>query len=241
MISRLFPLFSKIDSAFASFLPPALRIVGWGLLGGVLSLLIYWGLSPQTMIARLKKQSAEFRAGMLNVDAELPEFMSLSMRSTWASLRLCAVVVLPALAAAIPVLVFAAWVSAAMGYMIPVGAELEASAQDCNIPVSILLQSDAPLSADTVVSLSAEGIEIYSGVPLSPPTPIIYKQRWWHLFVGSNVGYLDSRSTVDAVRLHLPEYEFLGFLPAWGRGWGGLYFVSVFVSALLTKFIFKIH
>lgn len=97
-------LFLALDGAF-DFLPATLRIVIWGTVTGAITMGIYGLISPQEKIGEAAEKSAAARREMAGYDGtDMSIVWELSQKSLKAALRQFALVLLPTLVAAIPVL-----------------------------------------------------------------------------------------------------------------------------------------
>ena len=247
MISRLFPALNTVDGWFAGLLPFVLRLMIWGALGGSLSILIYARLSPQASIKELKKKIRGLQRDMLGLDLEFADFMRLSKENLKTSLRLFAAVLGPGLVSVVPVLFLAVWIHACIAYEAPASLDaLAVTAADGNVDLRVTSENtpDMPSGQNTgdVGPASSERIQvvagekvIYSGTPLSPPTPVLHKRRWWSVLLSSPAGYLVDDAPVDSIQLNLAKKQALRWGPNWARGWELPFFVFVFIAALGLK------
>jgi hypothetical protein len=247
MLSRLFPALSTVDGWLAGLLPFVLRLMIWGALGGSLSILIYARLSPQASIKRLKKKMRGLQREMLGLDLQFADFLKLSGENLKTSLRLFAVVLGPGLVSVLPVLLFAVWIHTCMAYNAPASrGDLVAATADGSVDLRVTGENnsdtspggkvgdDVSATSDTVV-IMADGEVVYSGTPLSPPTPVLHKRRWWSVILGSPAGYVVDDAPVDSIRLNLAKKQALKWGPGWARGWELPFFVFVFIAALGLK------
>jgi hypothetical protein len=109
----MFALFNAIDDACA-FLPAAARLILYGLLVGILAMLIYRWISPQKKLAALKVQIVEARRAMRSyTGTDAREMLRLSGRSIAPALRQLLLVLVPTLIAAAPVLLIMYWLGSA--------------------------------------------------------------------------------------------------------------------------------
>ncbi len=253
MISELFPVLSMVDRWLAGLLPFAVRLSMWGALAGTLSITIYAKLSPQASITKLKKKTWSLQRKMLCADIEFLDILRLSKENLKTSLRLFATVLGPALVSALPVLFLASWIHTCLAYEAPpTPDDLIITAVDGNVDLRLLFYSnvheksnneihDHDLVSPEAIIVMADNKTIYSGTPLSPPTPVIHKQRWWSVLLDSPAGYLVEDAPIDSIRLNLSKKQAVKWMPNWAAGWEFPFFVFVFLAALGIKLGFRIE
>lgn len=100
----LVDMFSWFDSSLAAVLPDAARIVCWGGLSGVLSMLMYWWTSPQKRLHDLKAQTVDLQKQLADYDGDFTGAMALTRQNLAVSLRRLGWALVPALVAGAPVL-----------------------------------------------------------------------------------------------------------------------------------------
>ena len=96
-----------------------------------------------------------------------------------------------------------------------------------------------PANSEKIVVMAGDKV-VYSGTPLSPPTPALHKRRWWSFLLNSPAGYVVDDAPVDSIRLNLTKRQVVKCMPNWGQGWEFPFFVFVFVAALSIKLGFRI-
>lgn len=111
---------SQINGWLEGVIPLDLILFLWGLLAGVVAVVIYALISPQKRIKKLKEGISQSQKGMWDVDMEFSEFMRRSRENMKQSFKLLGISVLPALASALPVLFLVSWFSRSYdNWMIP--------------------------------------------------------------------------------------------------------------------------
>ncbi len=251
MINKLFPLLNIIDGWFAGVLPLAFRLSIWGALAGILSIIIYAKLSPQASIKKLKKKTKSLQREMLNVDLEFADFLRLSKENLKTALRLFITVLGPAIVSALPVIFLAIWIHTCLAYEAPTSlSNLVATTEDDNI--NLLLFSDTNFNKNinneienhdllhSKIVVMADNTVIYSGNPLSPATPVVYKHRWWNVLHDNPAGYVVKDAPVDSIRLNINKKQIIGWLPNWAAGWEMPFFVFLLITALGIKLGFRV-
>jgi hypothetical protein len=253
MINKLFPVMNAIDIGLSSVLPQLARICLWGALAGGLSIAVYARISPQTSITELKKKANDLRHRLLDVDLAFTEFLRLSKENVKTSLRLLSVVIGPAIISAFPVLFLATWMHTTQGFEAPPSHEtlsVMAVEGDINIQLNGFTDADRSLSTESPsykeksnfkIVVKADGKTVYSGYPLTPPTPFIYKKKWWNYFFDNPAGYLSEDAPMESIRLNISKRRFVKWMPEWGEGWEFPFFGFVFLIAFGIKVAFRIE
>ncbi|MEJ2704461.1 MAG: hypothetical protein P8Z79_18660 [Sedimentisphaerales bacterium] len=253
MISELFPVLNLLDRWLAGLLPLAVRLSIWGALAGSLSMIIYAKLSPQASIRKLKTKIRNLQREMLRLDLKLADFLSLSRENLATSLKLFGTVLGPGLLSALPVLLLAVWIHTSLAYEVPeVRDDLIVTTADKDTDLRVTFhhskdeRSDEEIKNQDLISSEAMVVmigdkTIYSGTPLSPPTPVIHKRRWWSVLLGSPAGYVVEDAPTDSIRLNLSKKQVVKGMPSWATGWECPFFVFVFLAALGIKLRFHIE
>jgi hypothetical protein len=105
----MFAPFNAIDHVLG-FLPAAVRLGLYGLLVGIVAMLIYRWISPQKKLAALKLEIVESRRAMRSyTGTDVREMLRLSTRSITPALRQLLLVLVPTLIAAAPVVFVVLW------------------------------------------------------------------------------------------------------------------------------------
>ena len=252
MISRLFPALNAVDGWLGGLFPFVFRLMMWGALAGTLSILIYAKLSPQASIKRLKKKIRGLQREMLGLDLEFADFLRLSKENLKTSLKLFAAVLGPGLVSVLPVLLLAIWIHTCLAYdPPPTSDDLIATSIDGDIDLRLAMNDDLdkltqdeifhrdPIGSQTIVVMADDKV-VYSGDPLSPPTHVVHKRRWWSVLLDNPAGYVVEDAPVDSIRLNVSRKQAVKWGPNWTRGWEFTFFVFVFIAALGIKLSFRI-
>jgi len=251
MIRELFPALNMVDRWLAGLLPFAVRLSMWGVLAGSLSITIYAKLSPQASITNLKKKTWSLQRKMLCIDLEFVDFMRLSKENLKTSLRLFATVLGPALVSALPVIFLAIWIHTCLAYEAPPTLnDLVVTAADGNVDLCLLRHTNEisrdeihnhDIASPKAIVVMADNKVIYSGNPLSPPTPVIHKKRWWSVLLDSPAGYVVEDAPIDGIKLNLSKKQAVKWMPDWATGWEFPFFVFVLLAAFGIKLVFRIE
>ena len=233
------PLFTFLDSGLAVVIPPLARLVLWALLAAVLSMGLYWLLSPQARIAQAKAEAAAARHDLDAHEGEFADAWPLMRRMLRAAFRQLGLVTLPAVVASLPVLFVLAWVSTAYGYGFPADADsvgLRAVPEGYQARLEPGLEADVP--HDVVVSDQAG--EVALRLPLRVPVTTIHEYQWWNTLFGNPAGYLPEAAPVQRIELDLPEQRYLPFGPAWLGAWYTVFFTCLMIASLVIKITWRI-
>jgi hypothetical protein len=232
------PLFAVLDELLGSLAPPTLRLMIWGVVAAVLSMGVYWLLSPQARIAQAKADAVAARRALDAYDGEFAGAWPLIGRVLRAAMRQLGLVTWPALLGSLPVLALLVWLSTAYGHSFPSHAGISVR----TLPEAAAARAQ-PIEADTghqVVVLDHAG-NVMERIPLSAPVPTIHKRQWWNALVGNPVGYLPDSSRLEWIELGLPQREYLTVGPAWLRAWYVVFFSVLLAASLAIKVAARIE
>ena len=252
MINKLFPLFNAVDAILSNIIPLSLRICFYGLIAGVLTISIYVRVSPQKSISSLKQHSRKLRQKMKNPEMEFKAFYLLAMDNLKISSKVLIIIIGPALISAIPVLILSAWIHTYYGYNVWQHLAKDFlkkpnSGYDIQLVVrnkdNIQFGKSTDINLDDIrnMTILINGNSIYAGDPLRPPTPVLYKRKWWNFFIGNAGGYLSKNSPIDNIHLNIQRKVIIGWMPKWVSGWEFPFFMSLLVSTLIIKRKLKIQ
>ena len=233
------PLFNWLDGQLAAIASPAARLVVWGAVAGVVSMLLYRALSPQARIAIGKAELLQTRRTLNSYDGGLDGAWPLMRRMLRAAFRQVGRVGWPALLASLPLVCLLAWLSTSYGYTYPEpGVVPRITTAPENIEahwVDERVDAGDPQSRPPRVLVADQGADAVVDVSLPNPVPVIHKRQWWNTLLGNPVGYLPSDATVELVRVELPRKEYLATGPQWMRGWEALFFGVLLAVSLGLK------
>jgi hypothetical protein len=238
------PILSFLDGLL-QFLPPLVRLILWGLVSGVLSMLLYAALSPQGRLTAIKQELQEARSELARSDESFDELMVLVQRNLLLSFKHLGLVVLPALIASLPLISVLAWASNEFGYRFPADAdEITFTVQPEELAGSLKSVNEGRITWPG----TGESIAIQDGVgntlialPPAAPVPQIHKKLWWNTLIGNPMGYLPEETRVEAIFMDLPQQRHLDVGPNWLGHWLTIFFSALVAGALLTKYLFRIE
>lgn len=239
LFDLLNPFFDGADAWLAGFLPPVSRLAFWGVVGALVSMGLYWLLSPQNMIVELKECIKHSRRALDEHQGSLREAFPLMRYSLALALKQVVVIFVPALVASLPLLFLLGWLYSAYGYRF---ADPYTASPITTVPA----RQDARWATggtdtDHVIIVTDSTGRRVARIRMTAPIPVIAKRRWWNVFFANPNGYLPAHGPVESVTVDLPVKTYLGFGPSWLRGWEAVFLAELVVVSLLIKFIFRIH
>lgn len=220
-----------IDSNALGFLPSVARLVVWGLIAGIASMLLYKVLSPQRAINRCKARSSDLKERLSEYDGELSGVWEIARPLLSNSLRQVKLAATPAVLASIPILFLLAWVSTEYGYRYPAPGEPVAARAASEAHDARWVENG---SLPHVVVSDARGNTV-ADVPVTKPVPVLHKRHWWNALIGNPAGYLPKEAGVERVEIALPRLEYVGVGPSWLRGWEAVFFASLLLGSIGLK------
>jgi hypothetical protein len=230
------PLFAWLDDQ-ASMLPPVVRLIGWGLLAGWLSMGLYRLLSPQQRIRRGKAEIERARQALDAYDGDLAGGWPLIRRLLRLALRQVGRVGGPGLVASLPLLSLLGWLVPAYGYAYPEPGVSPAIHTRPPHPYMEWVDgrhAGSPGTAPRVV-IADHLRRVVADVTLHEPIPVIHERHWWNMLFGNPLGYLPPDRGLERIRIELPRKSYLPFVPSWLRGWEVCFFVPLLASSLALK------
>lgn len=239
------PVLAWLDGAFGLAAPPTLRLVIWGVIGAVVSMGLYWALSPQARIARVKAEALRARRALDAYDGPFAGAWPLMRDMLRLAFRQLGLVTWPAVVASLPVLCLLVWISSSYGYGFPEAAPAPAEVAVRTFPeqleARLVGDSGDPARARLEVVLADPSGRIVERVPLAAPITSLHKRQWWNALIGNPAGYLPDDAPVDWIELDLPERQYLPLGPAWARSWYVVFFAALLAASLAIKLAARIE
>lgn len=240
------PLFTWLDTQMGNVAPPEVRIVVWGIVGGVVSMLIYRAISAQDRVARAKVELAEARRELDSYDGEFTGAWPLMKRQLGLALAQVGRVGWPAVIASLPLLCLLVWASTAFGYRYPpAGTTPDIETR----PGGYQAQWNDPGVADAahssngspriVVRDNSQGVVV--DIALVEPVPVLHKRKWWNTLIANPAGYLPEEGSLNRVHVALPRKEYLPFGFDWMRGWETAFFGPLLAASIALKILIRIE
>lgn len=216
--------------------PETARILLWAAAAAILSMLLYRVLSPQRRLAQLAAEERLLRSRLNDTPAEMAEGLASAGRLLRLALLRLGLVLLPALAAALPVICIMIWLNAHYAYeMPPDHAEVAVRVQPANAEGRLVAGDPAQVEVR-----DRQGALLHS-LPLGAAIPVVHKRLWWNALVGNPLGYLPDDSAIDRIEIGLAEKHYLAIGPDWMRGWEPLFIATLLAGSLAIKLLFRIR
>jgi hypothetical protein len=227
-----------VDLQLSWLLGPTLRLVVWSVLAGVLTMLLYGLLSPQRRIATARCELAAARQQLDRFDGEIQDALPLMRRMLGSAFRQLGLVLTPALAALLPMIVLAAWIAQTYGYVLPQPLQT-VDVRAAPATTQAQWQPSAPRSDGRFdpprLSLRDDAGRTVAEVEMQAAVPVMAKRTWRTAMVVSPVGFLPDGQPVERVEIDLPRREFIRWGPSWMRGWEFMFFGVLTLVALGLK------
>jgi hypothetical protein len=239
------PLFAQLDGLLGQFAPPTARLAIWGLISALVSMGVYWLLSPQQKIAEVKAKALAARRDLDSYEGDFAGAWPRMREMLGLSLKQVGIVTGPAIVASLPVLCLLVWMSIAYGYHYPspkseVGVRIYPEQLEAKWTVVYgTHQPKGPSDAPRIEVRDRRG-EVMETIPLPQPVTTVHKRQWWNTLVGNPAGYLPENGAIDRVEVNLPQQELLPFGPSWMRSWEFLYFTVLVLGSIAIKIAFGI-
>lgn len=224
------PAFALVDGAMAFVLPPVARLVLWGLVAGVASMLVYRLISPQARIRQAKAAAIEARRRLNAFDGDFADARPLIKAQLRTAFRHLGLVLPSTLLASLPVLCLLVWLSNTYGYAFPEAGETPVVEVE---PIgNVLARWNADGAGTSIEILNRFDGEALTDLPVQAPVPLLEKWNWLNLLFGNPAGYLPESMPIETISIALPERSFIDFGPDWLRSWLTLFLPTLVLSSL---------
>lgn len=230
------PFLSWTDRLLARAAPEFARLLLWAVAAAVVSMVLYWALSPQRRLALLAAEERMLRDRLSNASVEMADGLGSARRLLRLALLRLGLVLLPACIAALPVICIMVWLQAHYAYEMP--------APNAEVPVRV----ESGAAEGRVVAGDPARLEVRDGggaliqsLPLDAPVPVVHKRVWWNTLIGNPLGYLPDDAAIDRIEIGLPEKRYLPVGPDWMRSWESLFIAALLVGSLAIKLVFRIR
>lgn len=246
------PAFVAIDRMLEAFLGPLARLVAWGFLMSVLSMVLYRLISPQQKLARIKSEAAAARQQMAAFEGEFDELTPLIGHSLRLSLQHVAWIFFPALLASLPLVGCLIFLDSTYSFRVPAANEpVRVSVSPSGEPISAVpasaltrtidgWQIQWPKAGDVIVLYDRSGSQIarLHGIP---GHDTIEPHTWWNRLIGNPMGYVPGATPVRKLHFELTALELHGVGPPWTRGWETPFFLTLIIFSIAIKVAFRIE
>lgn len=234
------PILAWMDAQFSVVAPPHLRLVLWGIVAAVLSMALYWLLSPQRQLIDTKHRALEARHALDRYDGDFGGAWPLIGKMLRLALRQVGLATWPALLASLPVIALIAWLSSSYGHAFPTAAmEVSVRTFPQDLPARLHATSGSPSSSHSIIVANGAGGGV-SRFELSAPIATLHKRQWWNALFGNPLGYLPDDAALDRIELDLPVREYLPLGPWWLRSWHTVFFATLLIVSMAIKITCRI-
>lgn len=230
------PVFAAVDGVLQA-LPPFARLLLWGIVAGLGSMLLYRALSPQRRIVQAKSAMRRARQALDHHDGEFSEARPLLKELLTQSARQFSLTVPTTLATAVPIAALFVWLGSAYGHAYPPpAAEVDVRVQPAGLNGQWI--DAGPVPGVRVTDALGTDLGVFE---LHAPVPVLHPRRWWNTLIANPAGYLPDHIPVQRVDMSLPRQQHLAVGPPWARGWELPFLCALLVSALAAKAYLRIH
>lgn len=246
-------LFSALDVAIQGILPGLARVVVWALLSAILSMGLYWVISPQERLAEVKRLSAQTQKILLDYDGDFSGLwprIGRHLRHTSAAVGLT---LGPAIVASLPILCVIIWLDNVYGYTSPkVKEPVTVRVYPVDVTVKWLPRQTVKKQSRSVWSIQwpppQRPIKLYDSqqrllvkLPFKGSAAVLEKRYWWNRLIGNPIGYLPLATPVNQLTFDFRRQEILRIGPSWMRGWELSYFLALVIASIMIKLVFRIR
>jgi hypothetical protein len=254
----MFVLFNAIDHLCAA-LPVAVRLGLYGLIVGVLAMLIYWLLAPQGRILAIRAEMADAQRALRAYNGTDPrQILSLSAKSISPAVKQLLVLLLPTLVATAPVLLVMDWLESTYAHRLPTAGDsimmtisgpVAGSEPIRSVPRGAIGQPLPggryaiawPAIDQNIPILDVQTDQELLRLPLRQPLTTIGRRHWWSALVeGPDRIELPPGTSVSSIEFDLAPLQVLSLGPGWVRSWQTPFLLALSVAALAMKFTIKI-
>jgi len=236
------PALTWLDVWLAAALPAAWRLLLWSGVAAVMTMTLYWWLSPQARIGEAKRQLAASKVALDRFDGEFKDVLPLMRTMLGHALRQVGLVTGPALIAMVPVLCLIAWISSTYGHHFPApGVTARVRTLPETFSATLYAAPSTAAQPHPRLQLADGSGRIVHEQALEAPVTTLHKRHWWNVLLGNPAGYLPEALGIERLDIDLPRHQYVPFGPTWLRGWEGVFFAGLFITALAIKLGFRIH
>lgn len=236
------PLLASADRLATALMPSWLRLVLWGVMAALISMLLYRQVSAQEKIRRGKRDLSIARQRLNTFDGEFSEAWPQMADMLRQALRQVARVAWPAVLASLPLLFLLNWLSTTYGYAYPpAGTSIQIHTVPERFKAVWIEPGKKDSRAAPHILVLDEADRQISAMPIKVPVPVIHKRQWWNALFGNPNGYLPEDGPVERIRAGLPRQQHLSFGPRWVRTWEFIFFMALLAVSIGLKTAFKIE
>lgn len=248
MAGAVFVAFDDVNSWLSQWLAPGYRVILFGALSGVLSMLLYRAISLQQRIRSLKQEARVVRRELSKTSEDFGEVLRLTGINLRVSFGIMGLAIGPALISSVPALIVVLWMYANFHYAAPSTGEVVRGASDRNGQrVEFLLPnkgwSDTMAWPDPTspVSIRVDGRTVFTGQLGSRAYLGLHERFWLDYVDGLHTAFLVPSSSVSSVSFVLPRRTLWPGVEGWTGHWEWTFFSAVLLSSIFLKFALKIE
>ena len=210
------PIWALLDSIL-SFVPPLGRVMIWGCLAGVASILLYKIVSPQKRLAILKDESDSLKRKIKGLAADDPAYKTVAATAIKVSLRRLYLSLVPAVISSLPVLFLVVYLDTEYGLSQPIpGEPVALLSDDADVEFRVDRGQrfssgwvfDWPSAGEVVTVNDTTGEQILRIDRHSKPG-IASKVGAMSLLFGAPAGQLAKQGTIERLVLQTPPRDLL--------------------------------
>ncbi len=255
----MFTLLNGLDRA-CDVLPTAARLGLYGLISGVVAMLVYWQTSPQSRILLLRQQISEAQRTLrAYTGTDVRVILKLSAETISPAFRQLLLVLGPSLVALLPVLLAVMWLESTHSHRLPgagdlvaatiSGASGSADATARWLPSAAVKEQPSggrciirwPARDQMVTLVDATSGKELLRLPLQRPVHTVGRPRWWSpLLEGRDRVELPADARISSIDFDLPTRWVWSIGPQWMRTWHTPFMTALTVAVLVMKFTIKI-
>ena len=240
-------IFTWLDANTLAWASPLFKIIIWGAIGGIISMLLYSFISQQQRMAAIKKEIANVRSEIDKFEGEFSEVLPLILNSLKLSFQQIGITLIPAIVASFPALCLIVWISNNYGYEKPEpNQEITITAFPNTEAISSAgnnLQNQQVIywpNNQMIVELS-DSTQKIAEITTGKLSSVIHKKLWWNKLIANPAGYIPEESPIERIDIHINKKRYLNIGASWMQSWEFTFFLAMIISSLAIKIIFRIH
>jgi hypothetical protein len=250
------PLLELLDQGLSGLgLPALLRVLLYGIMSGWLSMVLYRRWSNQEELAELSAATRTLRRELSGYDGPFDGLLERALKLLKLNSRHLRLSFVPALLAGLPLLLVLPWLSNQFSLSWPdTGSTVQIRAEGLPANAVIPRWTDPTAqwepatqtwtltwpASSASVALRWKQESLYELPGEHPATTVHRRLPLFNTLIGNPAGYLPDDAPLAALHLEMPQRELHVFGPGWMRGWLFCYLVTVFATALLLRWRWKL-
>ncbi|NIQ02725.1 MAG: hypothetical protein GWM98_22175 [Nitrospinaceae bacterium] len=245
------PILTWLDHQLSGFLPAWCWMVILALVSSVLSMGLYAWISPQQKLKQFQQEAQKARSELSKYDGEFDGLPPLVKRVLGLSLKHLGMILLPAMAASLPLICILVWLSNHYGPEVPVGGEtvcVQTHPADIET-LKVFPERTAggegkrclAWPADAKITLQDEKRQLSWSLDMALPVGRVHKKSWWNYLIANPAGYLPDDLPLEWITFDFKDRQIIALGPDWMRGWEASFLISLLIFSIAIKIIFKIE